>query len=43
MIQADERRLVEHRQRLLGRAYQLFYDQPLHLVRGHEASGGGPR
>lgn len=34
---ADECRLVEHRQRLLGRAYQLFYEQPLHLVRGRGA------
>ncbi|MBE8591309.1 aspartate aminotransferase family protein [Pseudomonas sp. MAFF 301449] len=37
MLQADERRLVERRQRLLGPAYQLFYDQPLHLVRGRGA------
>jgi len=33
-LSAEERRLVERRQRLLGPAYQLFYDRPLHLVRG---------
>lgn len=27
-------RLLERRQRLLGPAYRLFYDQPLHIVRG---------
>jgi len=31
---AAERNLIERRQRLLGPAYQLFYDNPLHLVRG---------
>lgn len=30
----SQRRLVERRQRLLGPAYQLFYDRPLQLVRG---------
>ncbi|MBO9644001.1 MAG: aspartate aminotransferase family protein [Pseudacidovorax sp.] len=33
----EERALVERRQRLLGPAYQLFYDTPLHLVRGQGA------
>jgi len=33
-LDADERRMVERRQRLLGPAYQLFYDRPLHFVRG---------
>lgn len=37
-LQAAERELVERRARLLGPAYQLFYDQPLHLVRGSGAS-----
>ncbi|SDH35322.1 aspartate aminotransferase family protein [Pseudomonas panipatensis] len=31
---AAERSMIERRQRLLGPAYQLFYDHPLHLVRG---------
>ncbi|MFU1913127.1 aspartate aminotransferase family protein [Bordetella avium] len=29
-----ERALIERRQRMLGPAYRLFYDQPLHIVRG---------
>jgi len=29
-----ERLLVERRQRLLGPSYRLFYDKPLHIVRG---------
>lgn len=33
-LDAAERSLIERRQRLLGPAYQLFYDNPLHLVRG---------
>jgi len=33
-LDAQERRLVERRQRLLGPAYQLFYERPLHFVRG---------
>lgn len=33
-LNAAERSLIERRQRLLGPAYQLFYDNPLHLVRG---------
>lgn len=32
-----DRALVERRARLLGPAYQLFYDRPLHLVRGQGA------
>jgi 4-aminobutyrate aminotransferase-like enzyme len=30
----DARDLVERRQRVLGAAYRLFYENPLHLVRG---------
>jgi 4-aminobutyrate aminotransferase-like enzyme len=26
--------MIERRERLLGKAYRLFYDQPVHLVRG---------
>lgn len=29
-----ERALIERRERLLGPAYRLFYEQPVHLVRG---------
>lgn len=29
-----ERRLIERRERLLGPAYRLFYERPLHTVRG---------
>ncbi|HBZ94489.1 MAG TPA: aspartate aminotransferase family protein, partial [Pseudomonas sp.] len=29
-----EKRLVERRARLLGPAYRLFYEHPLHTVRG---------
>ncbi len=29
-----ERRLIERRARLLGPAYRLFYERPLHTVRG---------
>lgn len=36
-LDAARQRLVERRRRLLGPAYQLFYDQPLHLVRGRGA------
>lgn len=40
----DIARLIERRARLLGPAYRLFYDRPLHLVRGegvwlHDADG----
>lgn len=39
-----ERDLIARRQRVLGPAYRLFYDQPLHIVRGegvwlHDADG----
>lgn len=37
-LQPNERQLVERRARLLGPAYQLFYDQPLHLARGSGAT-----
>ena len=30
----QNKRLLERRQRLLGGAYRLFYDNPVHLVRG---------
>lgn len=33
-LSADEERLVARRQRLLGSAYRLFYEHPIHLVRG---------
>ncbi|MBB2496546.1 aspartate aminotransferase family protein [Aquipseudomonas ullengensis] len=33
-LPAAEQALIARRERLLGPAYQLFYDQPLHLVRG---------
>ncbi|MFP6849627.1 MAG: aspartate aminotransferase family protein [Pseudomonas sp.] len=33
-LPAQQQALIARRQRLLGPAYQLFYDQPLHLVRG---------
>lgn len=33
-LAADERQLIERRQRLLGPAYRLFYQHPLHVVRG---------
>jgi 4-aminobutyrate aminotransferase-like enzyme len=33
-LSAAETRLVERRQRLLGSAYRLFYEHPVHLVRG---------
>lgn len=31
---APSRALIERRERLLGPAYRLFYDDPLHIVRG---------
>jgi len=45
-LDADERHLIERRQRLLGPAYQLFYDRPLHFMRGqgcylYDKSGRG--
>ena len=33
-LSAADRELVARRQRLLGPAYRLFYDTPVHLVRG---------
>ena len=33
-LEERERLLVERRQRLLGPSYRLFYDKPLHIVRG---------
>ncbi len=37
-----ERAMIERRQRLLGPAYRLFYDQPLHIVRGEGVWLYGP-
>ena len=33
-LSAEARALVERRMRLLGPAYRLFYDNPVHVVRG---------
>ena len=33
-ISAQDRVLIERRERLLGPAYRLFYQEPVHLVRG---------
>lgn len=33
-LSEQERRLIERRERLLGPAYRLFYERPLHTVRG---------
>ena len=33
-LSETERRLIERRERLLGPAYRLFYERPLHTVRG---------
>jgi 4-aminobutyrate aminotransferase-like enzyme len=33
-VPATERALIERRARLLGPAYRLFYEEPLHIVRG---------
>jgi 4-aminobutyrate aminotransferase-like enzyme len=35
-LSAEETRMVERRQKLLGPAYRLFYQHPLHLVRGED-------
>ena len=35
-LSADEARMVERRQKLLGPAYRLFYQHPLHIVRGED-------
>ena len=34
MQQADEKSLLDRRRRLLGPAYRLFYENPVHVVRG---------
>jgi hypothetical protein len=31
--------MLERREHLLGKAYRLLYDHPLHIVRGEGASG----
>jgi len=33
-LPGQERALIERRERLLGPAYRLFYEEPLHIVRG---------
>lgn len=33
-MSADKAELIERRRNLLGSAYQLFYDDPVHIVRG---------
>ncbi len=33
-MSADNSAMIERRRNLLGSAYQLFYDQPVHIVRG---------
>lgn len=33
-LSAQERRLIERRERVLGAAYRLFYERPVHFVRG---------
>lgn len=33
-LDADERALIARREKVLGPAYRLFYEKPLHLVRG---------
>lgn len=33
-MNSDTQRLLERRNRLLGPAYRLFYDEPVHIVRG---------
>ena len=33
-MSAIETAMLERRQRLLGRAYKLFYDEPVHIVKG---------
>jgi 4-aminobutyrate aminotransferase-like enzyme len=34
VVTADTSKLLDRRKKLMGSAYRLFYDQPLHLVRG---------
>ena len=33
-LPARELALIQRRQQVLGQAYRLFYEQPLHVVRG---------
>ncbi|RUM20504.1 aspartate aminotransferase family protein [Rhizobium vallis] len=33
-LEAEDAALIEHRNKVLGPAYRLFYEEPLHLVRG---------
>jgi 4-aminobutyrate aminotransferase-like enzyme len=33
-VTEDASKLLDRRKKLMGSAYRLFYDQPLHLVRG---------
>jgi 4-aminobutyrate aminotransferase-like enzyme len=33
-VSADKAAMIERRRNLLGSAYRLFYDQPVHIVRG---------
>ena len=33
-LEAEDAALIEHRSKVLGPAYRLFYEEPLHLVRG---------
>jgi len=36
-VTASQKQLLERRQALMGSAYRLFYEQPVHLVRGEGA------
>jgi 4-aminobutyrate aminotransferase-like enzyme len=43
-VSADKAAMIDRRRNLLGSAYRLFYDQPVHIVRGegvwlHDADG----
>ena len=33
-LDTEDQALIARRERVLGPAYRLFYEQPLHLVRG---------
>jgi 4-aminobutyrate aminotransferase-like enzyme len=35
LVSAEEQALIARREKLLGPAYRLFYDEPVHLVRGN--------
>jgi 4-aminobutyrate aminotransferase-like enzyme len=37
LVTADTSEILDRRKKLMGSAYRLFYDQPLHLVRGEGA------